>query len=371
MKLQVPDYIASVIPYEQGMPIEDLQDQRGLSDVIKMASNENPWGASPKVVRALRSILTNQHRYPDGTGVRLRNCIAEKVGLLSDEVVLGNGSSELIDLLVKVFVNNGDEVISSNPSFLLYGKFVQAKGGENFFVPLKNFSHDLESIQACISEKTKLIFLDNPNNPTGSAINPGEFYTFLSEVPETAIVAIDEAYIEYMDNEFQVDIFSLIRNTSSRCGVVVLRTFSKIYGLAGLRIGYGLMPKEVAEYLNRVRQPFNINQMATAAAIAALGDEDYRNKILQLTLEGRQYLHFELEKVGVHVYPSQANFLMVDVHGDAMNLYEALLQQGVIVRPMVNQGFPRVIRVSVGTEKENQRFIEIFSTFVKSLGYVG
>ncbi len=348
----------------------ELKRELGINNSIKLASNENPWGPSPKVVRSLRLELTNQHRYPDGSGYQLRQVLAKKVNLSVDEIVLGNGSGEIFELLINIFVRERDEVISSRPSFPLYQQFVQAQGGDNFVIPLKKNHHDLESILLCVTEKTKLIILDNPNNPTGCAINPGELYTFLSKVPESVIVVLDEAYVDYMEDEFQVDVFSLIRNTTGRCGVVVVRTFSKAYGLAGLRVGYGLMPVEIADSLHRVRQPFNVNQMAQAGALAALGDDEYYNNILKMTREGREYLMAEVEKIGCRVHPSQANFFLIDVQGDAEKLYEVLLQRGVIVRPVKHLGLPKSLRISVGTENENQRFLDEFYRCIQTLGYV-
>ncbi len=369
MKLHVPDNIAAITPYPPGKTQAELEREYGISGSIKLASNENAWGPSPKVVRALRSALTNIHRYPDSSSHELIFGLAQKLGVDVGEIVLGNGSNEVIEFLVKAFVREGDEVISSHPSFLMYQKFVQIRGGENFIVPLVNMCHDLQVIQEMISERTRLIFLDNPNNPTGMSIKPLSLYTFLSTIPESVIVVLDEAYVDFMDKEQQLDIFSLIRNTKGRCPLVSLRTFSKVYGLPGLRIGYGLMHREVAGCLNKVRQPFNINYMAQVGALAALEDNEYYEYILNATMRGRAYLQAEVEGIGCRVYPSQANFLLIKIQGEGQVLYEALLRKGVIVRPMGAYGFSDCIRVTVGTEAENYRFMEEFSSCLKDLGY--
>ena len=370
MKLHIPANILSITPYPPGKTQAELEREYGIAGSIKLASNENAWGPSPKVVRALRSAMTAIHRYPDSSSHDLVQGIAGKLGFNADEIVLGNGSNEVIEFLIKAFVREGDEVISSHPSFLMYQKFVQAHGGENFIVPLKNMGHDLEVIQEVVSEKTRLIFLDNPNNPTGSSLSPLDLYTFFSRVPESVIVVLDEAYVDFMDEDLQVDIFSLIRNTKGRCPVVSLRTFSKVYGLPGLRVGFGLMPREIASCLNKIRQPFNINQMAQVGALAALEDQNYYQYIVDVTRQERAHLGAEIEELGCEVYPSQANFLLINVRGEGQALYEALLHRGVIVRPMESYGFADCLRVTVGTEAENTRFLEEFFWCLKDLRYV-
>ncbi len=368
--MHVPSNIAAITPYPPGKTQAELEREYGISGSIKLASNENAWGPSPKVVRALRSALTNIHRYPDSSSHDLVLGLAKKLGVDTGEIVLGNGSNEVIEFLVKAFVREGDEVISSHPSFLMYQTFVQIRGGENFIVPLVNMGHDLQVIQEMVSERTKLIFLDNPNNPTGACIKPLNLYTFLSKLPETVIVVLDEAYVDFMDKDQQLDVFSLIRNTKGRCPLVSLRTFSKVYGLPGLRIGYGLMHRDVAGCLNKVRQPFNINHMAQVGALAALEDNEYYEYIVNVTLKGRGYLRTEVEGLGCRVYPSQANFLLIQIPGEGQVLYEALLRRGVIVRPMGAYGISDCIRVTVGTEGENTRFLEEFSRCLQDLGYV-
>lgn len=370
MKIQIPENISSIVAYKPGKPLEELEREYGITGSIKMASNENPWGPSPLAVKAVRDSLQNLHRYPDGSGHYLVHALAEKFGFAAEEIVLGNGSNEIIEMLVKAFVRTGDEVITSHPSFLMYQKIVQVRGGVNIVIPLRRMSHDLDAIQTAITAKTRLIFLDNPNNPTGSSIKPVDLYAFLSGVPESVLVVLDEAYVDFMDSELQVDIFSLIRNSKGRCGVVSLRTFSKAYGLAGLRIGFGLMPSQVAGCLHQVRQPFNVNQLAQVGALAALKDEEFYQQTLRQTRAGLNLLQEELLKLGCKSYPSQTNFFLVDVQGDAAAMFEAMLHKGVIVRSMKPYGYSDMIRVTVGTEEENKRFLQAFSECLRELSYV-
>jgi histidinol-phosphate aminotransferase len=370
LKIKIPDNIAAITPYPPGKPLDELEREYGIKDSIKLASNENPWGPSPKAIRALRAELLNLHRYPDGSCYYLVQALAEKLGVTPAEIVVGNGSNEVIEFLVKAFVQEGDEVITSHPSFLMYQKIVQVRGGINHVVPLKDMGHDLAVIKKMVSGKTRLIFLDNPNNPTGTAIPPVELYQFLSDIPESVIVVLDEAYVDFMDKKLQVDLYSLLRNVEGRCPVVFLRTFSKAYGLAGLRVGYGLMAKEISACLHKVRQPFNINQMAQVGALAALEDEDYYLLTLERTVKGRNYLSREVDKFGCKSYPSETSFFLIDVRGNADKLYQAMLYKGVIVRSMSAYGFENFIRVTVGTEEENNRFLKSLADCLGELGYV-
>jgi histidinol-phosphate aminotransferase len=370
VKAQVPENIKSIVPYPPGKPIEELEREYGVKNSIKLASNENAWGSSPKAIQAISEALNNLHRYPDGSNYYLVQTIAEKMGFSPNEVVVGNGSDDIIEFLVKAYVEAGDEVITSHPSFLMYQKVVQVRGGVNKIFPLKEMHHDLDAILDAITDRTRLIFLDNPNNPTATVISPVDLYTFLSKVPETIIVVLDEAYRDFMDPEVQVDIYSLIQNSKGRCGVVALRTFSKAYGLAGIRVGYGLMSAEIASYLHRVRQPFNVNQLAQVAAIAALNDTEFYQKTLRETQEGMAWLQKEVEKLGCTSYSSQTNFFLIDVKGDATALYEAMLHKGVIIRSMKAYGYSDVIRVTVGTVDENYRFVATLGDCLHELGYV-
>ncbi len=370
MKIKIPQHILSLEPHVFGLSTDLKEGRFTVNDFVSLASNENSWGVSPFVVRALRSALQNQHRYPDGTAEKLKIVLAEMIGLDEKEFLIGNGSSEVLELLVRAFVETGSEVITSHPSFHLYNRFVAVQGGNNFNIPLKNNTHDLESIRCCITENTRLIILDNPNNPTGTAINPGDLYKFLSMVPESVVVVLDEAYVDFMEDELHVDIYSLIRNTEKRCGVVIVRTLSKLYGLAGLRIGYGAMPGEIAEILEKIRHPFNVNTMALVAAVAALQDKNYYENIVEKTKEGRKFLTKEIEKIGCECVASQANFIWVNVKGDSDRFCENMLNKGVSVRSLKGYGFSSAIRVTVGKEEENGRFLDALNMSLQELQYV-
>ncbi len=370
MKLNIPEHIENIVPYPPGKPLEELEREYGITDSIKLASNENPWGPSPEAVAAIQDSLQGLHRYPDGSSFYLTEALARWLGAGMDEVVLGNGSNEVIEFLVKAFVNTGDEVITSHPSFLMYQKFVQVRGGKNTVLPLKDMEHDLEGILEVVSEKTKLIFLDNPNNPCGTFFSGEKFISFLNRLPETVILVLDEAYVDFVEPEKRIDVLSYIRHSEGVPAVVALRTFSKAFGLAGLRVGFGLMHRKIAGLLHRVRQPFNINLPAQAGALAALSDISHYNQNLRKTKAGRMWLSDQVEQLGCRPYPSSTNFFLIDVGGDATRLYDAMLHKGVIVRSMKAYGYPNFIRITVGTEAENARFIKALTDCRSELGYV-
>ncbi len=370
MKLKTPDNISSIVPYPPGKPLSELEREYGVTDSIKLASNENPWGPSPGAVAAIQKALANLHRYPDGSNYYLTEALADWLGSGMDEIVFGNGSNEVIEFLVKAFVQPGDEVITSHPSFLMYQKFVQVKGGVNRVIPLREMEHDLEKIVDSVTDKTRLIFLDNPNNPCGTFFSAERFERFFSSLPEEVILVLDEAYVDFVEPEKRIDVLGFIRNHHGRAALVSLRTFSKAFGLSGLRIGFGLMHRDIASLLHRVRQPFNINLLAQEGALAALADGDYYQQTLDKTREGRQWLQQEVDKLGCISYPSHTNFFLVDVNGDAGKLYEAMLHKGVIIRSMQAYGFPCFIRVTVGTNSENRRFIDALGLCLKELAYV-
>ncbi|WP_217909516.1 histidinol-phosphate transaminase [Desulfosediminicola flagellatus] len=370
MKLQIPENIQAITPYPPGKPLDELEREYGVKNSIKLASNENPWGPSPKAIAAIQDALGSLNRYPDGSSYYLTQAIAKHFGMSAQEIVLGSGSNEVIEFLVKAFVGVDDEVITSHPSFLMYQKFVQVRGGKNLVLPLKGMRHDLQAILASVTARTRLVFLDNPNNPTGTYINPADLYTFLSAMPEHVIVVLDEAYVDFMDMSYQVDIYSLIKNSDGRCPVVSLRTFSKAYGLSGLRVGFGLMAKEIADCLHKVRQPFNMNSLAQVAALAALEDTAFFDQTIKKTITGRNILMRGVEELGCKSYPSETNFFLIDVGGDADALYNAMLYKGVIVRSMRAYGFPQCIRITIGTDEENARFLNAFSECLKELEYV-
>lgn len=370
MQIPIPQHIAAIVPYPPGKPMDELEREYGITNAIKLASNENPWGPSPKAVKAIGEMLHNLHRYPDGSSYALTQALAGWVGADPAEIVLGNGSNEVIEFLVKAFVGTGDQVITSHPSFLMYQKFVQVRGGENVIIPLQGMVHDLEAISAAITDRTRLIFIDNPNNPTGTLIEKEVFDRFLTSLPQTVIVVVDEAYVDFVEPARRVDILGYIRQPENVPAVVSLRTFSKAFGLAGLRVGFGIMHRDVAALLHRVRQPFNINLLAQAGALAALSDTAHYDHTLRATAEERTWLQEAVAKLGCTPYPSHTNFFLIDVCGDATRLYEAMLYKGVIVRSMKAYGYPDFIRITVGTSEENKRFVAALADCLQELSYV-
>jgi len=382
MKIKVPENIQSLIPYPPGKPIEELEREYGITGSIKLASNENGLGPSPKAVAAITAALGKLHRYPDGSNYYLATRLAEKIGVAPAELVFGNGSNEVIELLIAAFLTPGDEVITSHPTFLVYHTMVQAKGGVNRVTPLRQIAadsvltssgggaplgvvHDLEAILALVTDRTRLIFLDNPNNPTGTIFGRDEFEAFLARVPEQVIVVLDEAYVDFVSHEQRIDVRKYL---AGPVPVVGLRTFSKAYGLAGLRVGYGIMNSEIAGYLHRVRQPFNVNLPAQVGALAALDDEEFYQQTLAHTRTGIAWLTKEIQALGCTVFDTHTNFFLVDVGGDGKGFYEKLLRLGVIVRPMQAYGYPGYIRITVGTEAENQRLVKAMAQVLTGVG---
>jgi len=364
VKLNVPENIKNLVPYPPGKPIEELEREYGISGSIKLASNENALGPSPKAIEAIARSLTKLHRYPDGSCYYLAHRLAEKLGVKAEELVFGNGSNEIIELLIGAFLSPGQEVITSHPTFLVYQKMVQAHGGTNKVVPLKDMAHDFDKILAAITDNTRMIFLDNPNNPTGKVFSRDTFEAFLDKVPDRIIVVLDEAYVDFVDPEDRLDARKYINGSKP---VVALRTFSKAYGLAGLRIGYGLMAAPVAGYVHRVRQPFNVNQLAQVGALAAINDDEHYRKTFSMTKEGIAWLSKKIAALGCEVFPTQTNFFLVDVGMDCKKLYENLLAKGVIVRPMTAYGYPRYIRITVGLPEENERLVNALTTALEEL----
>lgn len=364
MKPKVVPYIESLVPYPPGKPLEELEREYGITGSIKLASNENAWGPSPKAVTAVADALANLHRYPDGSCYYLAEALAAKLGVTAERIVFGNGSNEIIELLAAAFLEPGDEAITSHPSFLMYQKLVQVQGGINRVIPLKEMHHDLEAILAAVTDRTRLIFLDVPNNPCGTIIDKTDWASFLRQVPGHVIVVLDEAYIDFVRPELRIDATAYLDGEPR---VVALRTFSKAYGIAGLRVGYGLMATEIAAYLHRVRQPFNVNSLAQVGALAALADEDHYQKTISRTREGMAWLASQVVGLGCRPLPSHTNFFLIDVGRDAAVLYEQMLRKGVIVRPMQAYGFPEYIRITVGTAAENERFVAALAASMEAL----
>ena len=367
MKLNIPGNIKGITPYPPGKPLDELEREYGITGSIKLASNENPWGPSPKAMTAIQESLSDLHRYPDGSSYYLTLALSEWTGAAPEEIVLGNGSNELIEFMVKTFVRSGDEVITSHPSFLMYQKFVQVRGGTNIVINLRNMRHDLESISSAVTEQTRLIFLDNPNNPCATLISKEHFADFLTTLPENLIVVLDEAYVDFVEPAKRIDVLELIRHPEGIPAVVGLRTFSKAFGLSGLRVGFGIMHPDISSLLHRVRQPFNINQLGQIGALAALDDQAHYDRTINDTRKGLIWLSEQVRALGCVPYPSCTNFFLIDVRGDATRLYEAMLHKGVIIRSMKAYGYPDFIRITIGTENENKRFINSLKECLQEL----
>ena len=355
MKIPVPDYILSITPYSPGKPLEELEREYGIADSIKLASNENPLGPSPMAIEAIKNAMLRLNRYPDGSGHDLIRKISDHIGVSPRHIVLGNGSDEIIGMLAFAFLQPGDEAVLPNPSFLMYDIMARGAGAVPVFAPLTSLSIDLDLILERITPKTRIIFLCNPNNPTGTIITKNDFDAFIKEIPEDIIVVMDEAYIEFVRDQNCVVGYEYMDNKTP---LVILRTFSKVYGLAGLRIGYGIMPAAIADILNRIRLPFNANSLAQAGACAALEDKGFIEKVVSLIHEGLDFLYDALDRRGIKYFPTQSNFFLIDVRKDADDIYENMLRQGVIVRSMKSYGYPSYIRVNVGLREENVRFLQ-------------
>jgi histidinol-phosphate aminotransferase len=356
-------HILGIAPYEPGKPIEELERELGIHDAIKLASNENPLPPSERVQKAIAAALADLNRYPDGSGFYLRQALAKKHGLTPDHVVLGNGSNELIELLVRAFLRPGDEAVVPHPSFVVYPMIVQAAGGIRVMVMLKDYKLDLEAMARAITPMTKLVFIANPNNPTATMVTADEVEAFMHKVPERTIVVFDEAYVEFALGPDFPDSLAYVKQGRK---VVVLRTFSKAASLAGLRVGYGIADPDAISLMNRIRQPFNVNSLAQAAALAALEDESHILECVRMIEAGRHYLYDEFKALGLKYVPARANFILVDVGRSAADIYQKLLLQGVIVRPMTSFGMESALRVTVGTPEENRRLIKALKTVLGS-----
>lgn len=350
-----PDYIRSIAPYVGGKPVEEVARELSLdpATIVKLASNENPRGPGPRVREAIARAIGEASRYPDGNGFLLKQALAERLGVAPDQLVLGNGSNDVLELASLAFMQPGDDAVFSRHAFIVYPLATQARGARGIDVPARDLGHDLAAMRAAITAKTRVVFIANPNNPTGTWLLPEDLKAFVASVPRDVIVVLDEAYDEYLVPTARSPSVSWIAQHSN---LLVSRTFSKAYGLAALRVGYGVMDASVADLLNRVRQPFNVNAIAQAAALAALEDPDYVEESRLLNEAGMAQLAAGLEVLGVRYVPSHANFVLAKV-GAADRVYAALLEQGVIVRPVANYGLPEWLRVTVGLPEENTRFL--------------
>lgn len=360
----VPDCIRAIAPYQGGKPISEIAREFGLqeSDIIKLASNENPLGISPKAQEAIESSLADIARYPDGNAFLLRNIVSEQFAVDADQIVFGNGSNDILELCARAFLQTGDEAIFSQHAFAVYPLVTQAVGAKGVVVPAKHFAHDLTGFLDAVTEKTRLVFIANPNNPTGTLIAKPVLKAFLDKLPKHILVVLDEAYDEYLSENDQSEAIAWL---STYENLIISRTFSKAYGLAGLRVGFGLMHADLADILNRIRQPFNVNLVAQAAAAASLMDSDFVAKSYAVNQAGKLQLTQGFNTLGLEYITSYANFISFKVnHADDVNL--ALLKNGVIVRPVGNYGMPGYLRVSVGLFSENERFLEVLESILKN-----
>lgn len=351
----IQPYLTQLTPYQAGKPLEELAREFGLTDAIKLASNENPLGPSPRALAAIQAELASLHRYPDSHAYYLKEDLSRHLGVKTSQLILGNGSDEILDLLVRALVCPGDEVVSTAHTFLMYGLLTQAVGGVFRAVPLKDMGLDLPAVAQAVTPRTKLILLNNPNNPTGTVFSRAAWEAFLADVPATVTVVLDEAYIEFADDPGVPHGLEYLAEDRLLVG---LRTFSKAYGLAGLRVGYGYGPSALLDFLNRLRLPFNVNRLAQAGARAALEDAEFLGRTLEVVRRGRDFLCRELTRLGLAYVPTQANFILIRVGQPGREVYQAMLREGVIIRAMDAYDFPDCIRVNVGLPEENERFLK-------------
>ncbi len=363
MSIPFKKYISDIKHYEPGKPIKELEREYGIKNIIKLASNENPLGTSKKAIRAIKRALSDINLYPEGSCHYLLEKLSNTLKIDKEKIICGNGSNEIIELLARGFLSEGDEVISSEKTFLVYPILTQACGTAYKEVPMTtDYRFDFEGILRAITPKTKIIFIVNPNNPTGTYLNAAEIEGFIAKVPKNILICIDEAYVDFANApDFPK---SLQYITDQNPNVVLLRTFSKAYGLAGLRIGYGVASKEIVGYLHKVRQPFNVNSLAQTAAVAAIDDAFFLWRAKRVTIVGREFFYKQFKKMGLEYLPSQANFVLVNMKRNGREIYQALLKQGMIVRPMNAYNLPNWLRVTIGKRGQNVRFIKLLKEYL-------
>ena len=354
MKFAIPKHIRSLEPYTPGRPIEEIKRKYGIDEVIKLASNENALGPSPKAILAIKEALPYLHRYPSSSGWELCKRLAEKLSIKPEQIVLGNGSDEIMGLVGHVFLSPNDEVIIPSPSFSIYEKVACLYHAKVVKVPLSEFKIDLDEISKKINSKTKLIFINNPHNPTGTIFTVYEWENFLEKVPPFVIIVLDEAYIDFVEDSRKINSLNYLKDFKN---LIVLRTFSKSHGLAGLRIGYGILDAPLAHYLQLVRDPFSVNSLAQIGALAALDDEGFLEKTRKTIWEGKAYLMNEFRKLGIMTIPSEANFLLIYLADKADYICNELLSRGIIVRSMKSYGMEEYLRITIGRPEENEKLI--------------
>lgn len=341
--------IVSLPIYEPGKPIEDVKRELGLTEVIKLASNENPFGSSPKVKEAIVAELDQLPIYPDGACLELRSALASFLKVGEGELVFGNGSDEIVMLIVRAYLEAGTNTVMATPTFSVYKTNATIEGAEIIEVPCVNGAHDLDAMLARINDQTRVVWVCNPNNPTGLMIEEKELIRFLDQVPDHALVVLDEAYVEYVKSEAFPKSLDLLKKYKN---VIVLRTFSKIYGIAALRVGYGVAAEDIIDKLNRVREPFNVNHLAQKAALAALADQEFVLQCKEANAEGLAQVYTELDALGVSYYRSETNFVYIMPERDSKEIFQEMLKQGVIIR-----AFPQAIRVTIGNKEQNEKML--------------
>lgn len=361
MKQIAKKRIFEVEPYRPGKPIEEVQRELKLKKVIKLASNESPYGPSPSVLKAMANAARSVNRYPDGGCFYLRKALARELGIDPGCLIFGNGSDEVIVMAIRAFVREGDEVVIAKPSFLIYDIAARLEGGTVKEVPLKGFRYDLESMMAAVTDRTRIVFIGNPDNPAGTFVTEQQLVAFIEGVRKDILIFVDEAYFEFVNDRTYPDTIKLLQKYKN---LIVTRTFSKMYGLAGLRIGYGIADPEVIDILNRLREPFNINSIAQAAAIACLGDKAYYRRISRQIRGERKKIYSALRKMGLSCTETVTNFLLIRVPGESSSISQRLLEQGIIVRDMAFWGLKNYIRVSIGTPTENKQFLKVLKQLI-------
>ena len=358
--VKAPDYIYKINPYIPGKPIEEVEREKGIANIVKLASNENPLGPSPLALKAIKASLKNLNRYPDGSGFYLKQELVNFFNLKSENFILGNGSNELIDIAVRTFCERDENIVSPFPSFVAYYLAGEQLGLKLKISRLKDYALDLDDMYKLIDGKTKVVFISNPNNPTGTFFSNDKIINFIKKVKDGVLIVIDEAYIEYIGKSLVEDI-----NIADFPNVLILRTFSKVYGLAGLRIGYGIGHKDLISLMDRVREPFNVNSLSLSAAAAALKDKEYLEKVITTNETEKNYLYGEFKKIGIEFIETGANFILVKLKlQKAAEISEKFLNAGVIVRPMDRFGYGDMVRITVGTHKENVKLIKALQKFV-------
>ncbi len=347
--------VQKLIPYKAGKPIEELERELGLTQIVKLASNENPLGPGKQAIAAIQKVLPELALYPDGSGFQLKQALATKYAVDASQITLGNGSNELLELVARAFLTPECEVVFSQHAFAVYPLLTHAVGATAVVVPAKDYGHDLEAMAQAITPKTRLVFIANPNNPTGTLLPQADVEQFIGALPDTVICVLDEAYFEFVS---QTEAFNSIAWLNKFPNLIITRTFSKAYGLAGLRVGYSLSCPEIADILNRVRQPFNNNTLALVAAEAALGDAEHLHNTISNNSQGMQLLTDGFKTLGLEWIPSAGNFVSVNIQREGLPVYDALLRKGVIVRPVANYEMPNFLRISIGTAAENNAFLQ-------------